>query len=68
MKTLQTQRGFTLIEVLLASGIAVAVIGIAMGIIVSSQRVVQLDEVRLSIAQNLRTGLDQPAQYHPTCL
>jgi type II secretory pathway pseudopilin PulG len=58
MNNQQNRRGFTLIEVLLASGIAVAVIGIAMGIIVSSQRVVQLDETRLSLAQNLRTGLD----------
>lgn len=50
--------GFTLLELLVALALAVAVIGMALGLVLSSHNVFTLDRARTDVNQNLRSGMD----------
>lgn len=53
-----TPKGFTLLELLLATVIGVAMIGVALSLVISNRRVYELDQVRTQLNQNLRSAMD----------
>lgn len=53
-----TPRGFTLLELLLATVIGVAMIGVALSLVISNRRVYELDQARTQLNQNLRSAMD----------
>jgi len=50
--------GFTLVELLVAAAIALALLGLAFGLVISNRRVYHLDRARTAVNQNLRAALD----------
>jgi len=50
--------GFTIVELLLAAGIAVVVLGLALGLVITNRKVYDLDRARTALNQNLRSSLD----------
>ena len=52
------KRGFTLIELLVAGALAVVVLGVALGLVITNRKVYDLDRGRTALNQNLRGALD----------
>ena len=51
-------KGFTVIELLIATTVGVAIIGISISLVLSNRRVYDLDRARTELNQNLRASLD----------
>ncbi len=56
--TLASAKGLTLVELLVALGIAVLILGLSLSLVLSSRRLYTLDQTRTALNQNLRAALD----------
>ncbi|WP_337845324.1 prepilin-type cleavage/methylation domain-containing protein, partial [Thermus sp.] len=56
--TLASARGFSLVELLVALGIGILILGLSLSLVLSSRRLYTLDQARTAMNQNLRAALD----------
>ncbi|WP_337845956.1 prepilin-type cleavage/methylation domain-containing protein, partial [Thermus sp.] len=56
--TLASAKGLTLVELLIALGVGILLLGLSLSLVLSSRRLYTLDQTRTALNQNLRATLD----------